>query len=190
MNSIDQLKELVQKNPDVLKYLQQPEVKKETKKPKIVPGQTIEIPHDESTAPIAISMAQAKKLLKKQRKPRELSEESKAKMLANLQKGRESLKLKKEQKLQAVKQALAQPAQTKPVAPKQVAAKFIVKPPAPKKAKAVVVEDVLSDDDSIETQLERNEALLRQIQQMQEKAKTKIPGPPALKRQKRFSLFY
>jgi hypothetical protein len=53
-----------------------------------------------------------------------------------------------------------------------------------------VVEDVLSDDDSIETQLERNEALLRQIQQMQEKAKTKIPGPPALKRQKRFSLFY
>ena len=182
MESFDQLKELIQKNPDVLKYLQQPDTKKESKKPKVVPGQTLEIP--QSDQPIPISMAQAKQLLKKQRKPRVLSEESKAKMLANLQKGRESLKLKKTQMIQEAKKNIAEQA-------KPPVAKYIVKQPVPKakKPKAVVVEE--SDDDSVEVQLERNEALLKKIQQMQKQTyNERIPPPPALKRQKRFSLFY
>jgi hypothetical protein len=184
MESFNQLKELVQKNPEVLKYLQQPDPRKEPKKPKIIPGQTIELP--ESDAPIPISMAQAKQLLKKPRKPRNLSEESKAKMLANLQKGREALKLKKDHMIQQAKKTIVE--QTKPPA-----AKFIVKQPAakPKKTKAVVVEDVLTDDESLEVQLERNEALLRKVQQMQKQSyNERVPPPPALKRQKRFSLFY
>lgn len=186
MDSFNQLKELVQKNPDVLKYLSQPDPRKQQKKPKVIPGQTIEIPsHDESVSPIPISMAQAKQLLKKPRKPRTLSDESKAKMLANLQKGREALKLKKDQKIQQAKKTIAD--QVKP----QATTKFVVKPPAPKKAKAVVVEDILSDDESIETQLDRNEALLRKIQHMQQSSyKQRVAPPPELKRQKRFSLFY
>jgi hypothetical protein len=127
MDSFNQLKELVQKNPDVLKYLSQPDPRKQQKKPKVIPGQTIEIPsHDESVSPIPISMAQAKQLLKKPRKPRTLSDESKAKMLANLQKGREALKLKKEQMIQQAKKTIA--GQVKP----QATTKFVVKPPAPK----------------------------------------------------------
>lgn len=186
MDSFNQLKELVQKNPEVLKYLQQPDPRKQPKKPKVIPGQTIELPsHDETVSPIPISMAQAKQLLKKPRKPRNLSEESKAKMLANLQKGREALKLKKDQMIQQAKKTIAE--QVKP----QPTTRFVVKPPAPKKAKAVVVEDIMTDDESIETQLDRNEALLRKIQQMQKSTYSeRVAPPPALKRQKRFSLFY
>ena len=186
MESFDQLKDIIQKNPDVLKFLQQPDPRKAPKKPKLVPGQTIEIPQskDIDEAPIPISMAQAKQLLKKQRKPRTLSDESKAKMLANLQKGREALKLKKEKMIQETKKAIADKVKPQPTT------KFVVKPPAPKRAKAVVVEDVSSEDD-IETQLDRNEALLRQIQQMQQSSyKQRVAPPPELKRQKRFSLFY
>jgi hypothetical protein len=187
MDSFNQLKELVQKNPDVLKFLQQPELKKETKKPKVVPGQTIEIPQSdvESAQPIPISMTQAKQLLKKTRKPRNLSEESRTKMLANLQKGRESLKLKKEQMIQQAKKTIAEHAK------QPVAAKFVVKQPKQKKPKAVVVEDDSSSDESIEAQIDRNEALLRKIQQMQKSSYSeRVAPPPALKRQKRFSLFY
>ena len=188
MESLSQLKELIQKNPDVLKYLQQSETKKEAKKPKLIPGQTIEIPQESQAMeqPIPISMAQAKQLLKKQRKPRTLSEESKTKMLANLQKGREALKLKKEQMIQQAKKTVAE--QIKPPA-----AKFIVKQPVtkPKKTKAVVVEDIASDDEPLEVQLERNEALLRKVQQMQQQSyNERVAPPPALRRQKRFSLFY
>ena len=187
MDSFDQLKDLVQKNPDVLKLLQQPDPRKAPKKPKLVPGQTIEIPQskDMDEAPIPISMAQAKQLLKKQRKPRTLSDESKAKMLANLQKGREALKLKKEKMIQETKKVIAEKVKPQPTT------KFVVKPPAPKRAKAVMVEDVSSGDESIETQLDRNEALLRQIQQMQQSSyKQRVAPPPELRRQKRFSLFY
>ncbi len=191
MDSFNQLKELVQKNPEVLKFLQQPDVKKESKKQKVVPGQTIEIPQtdDASAQPIPISMAQAKQLLKKSRKPRTLSEESRAKMLANLQKGRESLKLKKEQMIQQAKKVVADQVQK----PKPVAAKFIVKPPKAKKQqpKAVMVEDDSSSDESVQAQLDKNEALLRKIQQMQKASYSdRVPQPPTLKRQKRFSLFY
>jgi hypothetical protein len=188
MDSFNQLKELVQKNPDVLKLLQQPEPQIKTKKSKIIPGQTIEIPQTSHAVEegIPISMAQAKQLLKKQRKPRTLSDESKAKMLANLQKGREALKLKKEQMINQAKKTIA--AQVKPPV-----TKFVVKQPTvkPKKTKAVVVEDVMTDDESIEVQLERNEALLRKVQQMQQQAMNeRVAAPPQLKRQKRFSLFY
>lgn len=189
MESLNQLKELVQKNPDVLKYLQQPDPRKQPKKPKVVPGQTIELPsQNEQAAPIPISMAQAKLLLKKPRKPRTLSEESKAKMLANLQKGREALKLKKEQQIQQAKKTVAE--QIKPQA-KPATTKFVVKPPKAKKPKAVMVEDDPSSDESIEAQLDKNEALLKKIQQMQRASYSdRVAPPPALKRQKRFSLFY
>ena len=183
MDSFNQLKELVQKNPDVLKFLQQPEPKKETKKPKVEPGQTIEIPQTDAQ-PIPISMAQAKQLLKKPRKPRTLSEESRTKMLANLQKGRESLKLKKEQMIQQAKKTIAEQA-------KPVATKYVVKQPKAKKPKAIMVEDDSSGDESIEKQIDKNEALLRKIQQMQKTSYSqKVAPPPALTRQKRFSLFY
>jgi hypothetical protein len=183
MDSFNQLKELVQKNPDVLKFLQQPEPKKESKKPKVAPGQTIEIPQAD-VQPIPISMAQAKQLLKKPRKPRTLSEESRAKMLANLQKGRESLKLKKEQMIQQAKKTIAEQA-------KPASTKFVVKQSKVKKPKAIMVEDESSGDESIEKQIDRNEALLRQIQQMQKASYSdRVAPPPALKRQKRFSLFY
>jgi Ni,Fe-hydrogenase I large subunit len=175
---MDKLQELLQQNPQLLKQLQQPEPVKKEKKNKLAPGQTIELPVMEE--PVPISMAQAKQLLKKQRKPRNLSEESKAKMLANLQKGREALKLKKTQMIQTTKKAVAE--QVRPSTP---VAKFLVKEPKPKKIRPVVVASD-SDDDSVEAQIDHNAKLLKKIQQLQKS----IPPPPTLQRQKRFSLFY
>lgn len=175
---MDKLQALLQQNPQLLEQLQQAEPVKKEKKPKLAPGQTIELPAMEE--PVPISMAQARQLLKKQRKPRNLSEESKAKMLANLQKGREALKLKKTQMLQTAKKNVAE--QVRPSTP---VAKFLVKQPQPKKRRPVVVASE-SDDDSVEVQLDHNTKLLRKIQELQKS----IPPPPALQRQKRFSLFY
>ena len=74
---------------------------------------------------------------------------------------------------------------------KPASTKFVVKQPKVKKPKAVMVEDDSSSDESIEKQIDRNEALLRKIQQMQKASfSEKVAPPPALKRQKRFSLFY
>jgi hypothetical protein len=176
---MDKLQELLQQNPQLLKQLQQPEPVKKEKKNKLAPGQTIELPVMEE--PVPISMAQAKQLLKKQRKPRNLSEESKAKMLANLQKGREALKLKKTQMVQTTKKAVAEQV-SRPSTP---VAKFLVKEPKPKKIRPVVVASD-SDDDSVEAQIDHNAKLLKKIQQLQKS----IPPPPTLQRQKRFSLFY
>jgi hypothetical protein len=185
---------LLKKGPELLNFLKGQETKEKPKKSKIAPGQTIEIPETDipqSDAPIPISMAAARRLLRKPRKPRTLSDESKAKMLANLQKGREALKKKKEMQAKAT-QAYVETQKKEPQVPTK---KYVVKERKPKKAKLQPQEDYSDeseiDEEEYNQKLKHNEQLLKRIQQMQQQIQQqRIPPPPPLKRQRGYSLFY
>lgn len=123
---INQLKEIISKQPDVLSALGF----KKAGRPKgaksstvVEPGKMIEVIQPSETIsneePIPISATQAKKMLKR---PRNYSEETKKKMLENLQKGREKLKAQKAEKEAAFQKSVDQAKR------EVVIKKYIVKP--------------------------------------------------------------
>jgi hypothetical protein len=185
MDTLNKLKELYQSNPELFKMDEPKAPAVKSKKQKAEPGNTIEIPESmlpNKEEPIPISIAQARKLLKQTRKPRVLSEEAKAKMLANLQKGRETLKRKKEETSQATKTYVEE--QKKAVLPSVPVKKYVIKERQSKKAKKEEGED-------LEYEVQKNEQLLKRIQEMQQQLKQRVPPPPPLRRQSpSFRLFY
>lgn len=125
-STISQLKDIISKKPEVLSALgiKKAGRPKGTKSSTVVePGKTIEVIQQaeelSNEEPIPISATQAKKMLKKKRN---YSEETKKKMLENLQKGREKLKAQKAAKEAELQKAVAQ-------AKKEVVIKkYVVKP--------------------------------------------------------------
>lgn len=189
MEKFPEIQALIDKNPAILQMLKEQAVsKKETKKSKVQPGQVIEMPivpetPEEQNEPTPIPLSLAKKLLKTTRKPRTLSEESRAKMLANLQKGREALQQKKK-----IIQEIAKKRAASPTPVQAPTAKYIVQAPKTKKAK------VVQDQRDYNQELQQNEAILKKIEQMQQslnsRVQPKVQQPPQLKRSKGYSLFF
>jgi hypothetical protein len=205
-SSIEQLRQVVKQNPELFELLTG---SKRTGRPagsknkqSITPGQTIEVPQQPDEEPQPISLSRAKELLKKQRKPRVLSEESRAKMLENLQKGREALKAKKQ----------SAPREPRPSTPEQhpdknvVVKKYVVKQPPVKKQKQSVKHqpEFIYDDESSEEEelksvkLRKTERMLEKLEQLQQRIQN-TPQPrqaretlqqPALRRQGAFRMFY
>jgi hypothetical protein len=192
MQKFPELQALMDKNPAILQMLQeQANPKKEAKKNKVKPGQVIEMPivpqtPEDINEPTPIPLSLAKKLLKTTRRPRTLSDESKAKMLANLQKGREALQQKKKIIQEIAKKRAASPAPVQ----QQPTAKYIVQAPKPKKQKVVQEERDYSHE------LQQNEAILRKIEQMQQNLNSRVQPrapqqpPTQIKKSKGYSLFF
>ena len=196
MEKFPELQALIDKNPSILAMLQEQVKEKKQSKRKVEHGQVIElpiIPTPEDGSPVPISMSIAKKLLKgTSRRPRTLTEESRFKMLANLQKGREALMQKKKGLIQVHDKkniGTSKPMQQSIVAnkPTQATQKYIIEPPKIKKQKK---ESSSSLDYSMEVQ--KNEALLKRIEQMQQNlhSSRSTSNPPPLKRSKAYSLFF
>jgi hypothetical protein len=152
------------------------------KRNKLAPGKElhIEAPMYEEE-PRAISMAEAKRLLKAYRKPREYTEEGRAKMLENLAKGRE--------KRQAM---LQNPAPKEQV----VTRKYKIKPratpvkqSAPPAQKQPVQEEDPSTEDELYEKIAKKERMLRKLQELQQLAQPKT-RPQAALRPARYSMFY
>jgi hypothetical protein len=189
MQKFPELQALMDKNPAILQMLQeQANTKKEAKNSKVKPGQVIEMPivpptQEEINEPTPIPLSLAKKLLKTTRRPRTLSDESRAKMLANLQKGREALQQKKK-----IIQEIAKKRAAAPVQQQQPTAKYIVQAPKPKKQKVVHEERDYSHE------LQQNEAILKKIEQMQQNLNSRVQpraqSPAPIKRSKGYSLFF
>jgi hypothetical protein len=216
-NAIEQLKNLITEKPEILKALG---VKKSgrpvgSKKMNVVePGKLIEVIQPSETVsnedPIPISATQAKKMLKR---PRTYSEESRKKILENLQKGRDKLKALKEQKQAALKNEVDQ-------ARKEVVIKkYIVKPlqkkgegkhsKVAKLSKQRSPEPESEDDESsvhattdfesdaeIYKKLKRKERLIKKANKIQKLAKepaeqkSGTAAPPVVPRQNPYNPFY
>jgi hypothetical protein len=116
MDAITKIKALLKMNPELLSSLnQESTVAAQPVKNSKVPKHGQEIALQTST-PVQISLKEAKRIMKENRKPRKpISEEQKARMIANLAKGRETLKRRRE--------SLKQPQQSETtfqIKPKQV----------------------------------------------------------------------
>jgi len=185
MEKFPQIQALIDKNPAIFqKLMDQANSKKEPKKPKVQPGQVIEMPivqptPEEMNEPTPIPLSLAKKLLKTSRKPRTLSEESKAKMLANLQKGREALQQKKK-----MMQEIARKRPASPAPPQQPTAKYVVQAPKSKKPK------VQEQERDYNKELQQNEAMLKKIEQMQQSLNSRVQQSVPTRKSKGFSLFF
>jgi len=131
MDAITKIKALLKMNPELLTSLkEETTVPAQTVKNSKVPkhGQEIAL---QSSTPVQISLKEAKRIMKEHRKPRKpVSEEQKARMIANLAKGRETLKRRRE----SLKEP-SQPNTTFQIKPKQV------RDQTPKKNDASVAED-------------------------------------------------
>ena len=184
MEKFPQIQALIDKNPAIFqKLMDQANSKKEPKKPKVQPGQVIEMPivqptPEEMNEPTPIPLSLAKKLLKTSRKPRTLSEESKAKMLANLQKGREALQQKKK-----MMQEIARKRPASPAPPQQPTAKYVVQAPKSKKPK-------VQEQRDYNVELQQNEAMLKKIEQMQQSLNSRVQQSVPTRKSKGFSLFF
>jgi hypothetical protein len=96
MDALTKMKALLKSNPDLLESLKNDHSENAPVKNSKVPkhGQAIAL---QSTSPVQISLKEAKRIMKENRKPRKpVSEEQKARMIANLAKGRETLKRRRE----------------------------------------------------------------------------------------------
>jgi hypothetical protein len=131
--------------------------------------------------PQEISLTQARKLLKATRKPRVYTEEQKAKMIENLQKGREKLK-EIQQKKKEENDTLMQQAIEKAKS-QVVVKKYIIKP----KKKQKIAEDTdVSDTSLAETEesdtdaelykkIKRKERMLKKINKLEQTVKQTKP---------------
>jgi len=134
VDAVEQLKNLIAEKPELLNALG---IKKAgrpfgaKKMTTVAPGKVVEIIQPSETLsneePIPISVTQAKKMLKR---PRTYSEETRKKMLENLQKGRDKLKAQKEEKIAQAQHAVDQ-------AKKEVVIKKYVIKPLQKKGEGV-----------------------------------------------------
>lgn len=177
MEKLSEIQALIDKNPNILQMLK--EQNKEMKKKKnLEPGQVIEVPFAEKeTEPTPIPMYLAKKMMKTTRKPRVLSEESRSKMLANLQKGREALQHKKK----IISEMMTKKEQPAPVP----TAKYVVQAPKPKKRKEE--QDYLTDVAQHEDMLRRLELMQKQLGQSNSNRPRGAVQPP---KKSKYSLFF
>lgn len=177
MEKFPQIQALIDKNPNILQLLKE-QNKENKKKKKVEPGQVIEVPVTQNEKePTPIPMYLAKKMMKTSRKPRVLSEESRAKMLANLQKGREALQHKKK----IISEMVNKKEQPAPVP----TAKYVVQAPKPKKRKEE--QDNLADVAHHEELLRRLEAMQKQLGQSNSNRPRGAVQPP---KKSKFSLFF
>lgn len=198
---MEKLRKIMSENPEVFSMITG---KKTAGRPKgakssttITPGKVIEIVQPtevaNAEAPIPITPTEAKRLLKQTKKPRNLSEEAKQKMLENLRKGREKLQQKKEEQKAREQQAKQQ--EEEKAKKEVVIKKYIIKPrnaqPKPLKRKfqdseleheetEVQTEDFTEGETDLEMykKLKRQERLLKKIQKVKETVQT-----PAAKQQ-------
>ena len=177
MEKLSEIQALIDKNPAFLQMLKE-QNKEMKKKKKLEPGQVIEVPvvAQNEKEPTPIPMYLAKKMMKTSRKPRVLSEESRAKMLANLQKGREALQHKKKIISEMVPKKEQAPVPT---------AKYVVQTPKPKKRK---------EEQDYSTDVAQHEELLRRLEYMQKQLgqsnSNRPRGAVQPPKKSKFSLFF
>lgn len=199
---LQKLRKLMTENEDIYKLVTGT---KKSGRPKgakgsntIQEGKVIEIvkPTEVENAeePIPISQTQAKKLLQATRKPRVISEENRAKMLENLQKGRDKLKSKKEEQKKAEEQK--KKAEEDKAKKEVVIKKYVVKPKKNNKRKfqstendnesevterEIATEDFTEGETDIEIykKLKRQERLLKKIEQVKKSNTQSAPRMPS-----------
>lgn len=178
MEKLSEIQALIDQNPNILQMLKE-QNKEMKKKKKLEPGQVIEVPivAEKEKEPTPIPMYLAKKMMKTTRKPRVLSEESRAKMLANLQKGREALQNKKK----IISEMVNKQDQPAPVP----TAKYVVQAPKPKKRKEE--QDHSADVAQHEELLKRLEYMQKQLGQSNSIRPRGAVQPP---KKSKFSLFF
>jgi hypothetical protein len=137
----------------------------------IEPGKTLEIattPEQiQSAEPKVISVTEGKRLMKASRKPRNISEEQREKMLQNLKLGRERL-LEKKRKLQEEKDK-----QTSELNKNKVIQKYIVKERKKRKTTEIVPPSEDEDDSDSETmrKIQKKEQIINKINSLQQAIK-------------------
>jgi hypothetical protein len=178
MEKLSEIQALIDQNPNILQMLKE-QNKEMKKKKKLEPGQVIEVPFvaEKEKEPTPIPMYLAKKMMKTTRKPRVLSEESRAKMLANLQKGREALQHKKK----IISEMVTKKEQPAPVP----TAKYVVQAPKPKKRKEE--QDYITDIAQHEEMLKRLEYMQKQLGQSNSNRPRGAVQPP---KKSKYSLFF
>lgn len=135
-----------------------------------------------------ISLTKAKAIIKANRKPRQYSEETKAKMLENLAKGREKRKLELEaRKKNPVEQAKKQVVQG------AVVKKYVIKSRKPATKRPVQedesVEEASESEEEIIKKLTKKQRLMQKLHEMEQMQLPK-PAPVAQSRPRQYSLFY
>jgi hypothetical protein len=204
-DTINKLRNIMKENPDVYTMLtgnkKMGRPKGAVNKESLQAGSKLEIiePAPENydeVEEIPISMSKAKELLKQSKKPRQYSEETKAKMLENLAKGREKRKQLLNEKNNAVPEA------KKKVLEGAVIKKYVIrarnkKPKIQKEELSSENQEYSEDEDSEEEiyrRLSKKEKLLKKLNNIeaiaqQPKSTSQRPYQGEL-RPARYSLFY
>jgi hypothetical protein len=206
VDTINKLRNIMKENPDVYNMLTG---NKKTGRPKgavnkesLQAGSKLEIiePAPENyveVEEIPISMSKAKELLKQNKKPRQYTEEARAKMLENLAKGREKRKQLLDQKINVIPEA------KKKVLEGAVIKKYVIKArnKKPKLQKEEIVaeeseqEEEPDSEEEIYRRLTKKEKLLKKLNHIESIAQqprhtpTQHPYQGEL-RPARYSLFY
>lgn len=203
-DTINKLRNIMKENPDVYTMLtgnkKMGRPKGAVNKESLQAGSKLEIiePAPENydeVEEIPISMTKAKELLKQNKKPRQYSEETKAKMLENLAKGREKRKQLLNEKNNVIPEAKKQ------VVKGAVIKKYVIKArnkkPKIQKEESSDIEEDFEDEDSEEEiyrRLSKKEKLLKKLNNLeaiaQESKSTQRQPYQAELRPARYSLFY
>lgn len=195
--AISKLRAIMKENPEVYTMLTG---NKKNGRPKgalgkntLKPGSKVEVIEKQPESyddieEVPISLSEAKKLLKANRKPRQYSEETRAKMLENLAKGREKRKLVlEERKKNPVIEA------KKKIVDGTVVKKYVVK--QRKQNPKPEVEEISEEEDSEEEILKRltkKQRLMQKLAEMESITKAKPSAAPQsqLRPRQQYSLFY
>ena len=164
VDTINKLRNIMKENPDVYNMLTG---NKKTGRPKgavnkesLQAGSKLEIiePAPENydeVEEIPISMSKAKELLKQNKKPRQYSEETRAKMLENLAKGREKRKQLLDQKMNVIPEA------KKKVLEGAVIKKYVIK--ARNKKTKLQKEEIVAEESEQEEEPDSEEEIYRRL---------------------------
>jgi len=197
--AITKLRAIMKENPEVYTMLTG---NKKNGRPKgavgkntLKPGSKVEVIEKQPESyddieEVPISLSQAKKLLKANRKPRQYSEETRAKMLENLAKGREKRKLVlEERKKNPVIEA------KKKIVDGAVVKKYVVK--QRKQNPKPVVEEVSEEEEDSEEEilkkLTKKQRLMQKLAEMESMNKPKSApqvSQSQLRPRQQYSLFY
>lgn len=210
MDSLDvsSLKKFIESNPDLMNKIvgyKKPGVPKGTKKPIQPVVVETEAPEVEE-----ISYSKAKKMGIIKRKPRNLSDESKQRMLDNLAKGREALKAYQEAKRKVKEDTPTAPTVTK-IKEKSIVEddtkptkKYLVKPPKRRVKKEIpLMSDTDEEDTTTATDITESETtdvetrrIRKKVAKKQavldtiDKQLQKIPPPTQLTRQSKYGKLF
>lgn len=152
------------------------------KRNKLAPGKELHIQTpDYEEEPRPISMAEAKRLLKAYRKPRQMTEEGRAKMLENLAKGREKRQANLKQLTEEKEQVVTRKYKIKPRA---------TPTPAKQIQKRPIEEEENNTDDELYEKIAKKERMLRKLQELQQLAQAQQKPKPQAQLRPRYSMFY